>query len=236
MRRFHLPRKSNYHRTSANLLRYKSDIYGSIITAIVRPDCKKKDYQIHEGLLRHYTSYFRTALKPVWADGKRDTITLPDDNPTLFKIFFHWLYSGKLYSNLASDGSVPISESDLCVLFVFGDCRGIPGLCNAAVDLLFQCFAGEWRYANGCLNYIYDNTSTESALLAIFVDLAVGTFSFPQFRACENIYPKEFLIDVISRSRELKSWPGNLENKKKFLDKKAAEMCMYHGHKDPYIM
>jgi hypothetical protein len=149
-------------------------------------------------------------------------------------MLFHWLYSGRLYSSLATDGGLPISDLDLCALFVLGDYCGIPELCNEAVDLFFQSFASNWVFPTDCLPYVYDSTLPNSKLRAILVDLAVGSFSFSTIKISEHLYPKEFLSDVILRSRELKHWPGDIDNKTWFLHQNAAKLCMYHDHEDPY--
>ncbi|KAH4779353.1 hypothetical protein HBH63_128640 [Parastagonospora nodorum] len=212
------------------------DTYGPIVTVVVGSECDKKEFHIHGGLLQHYSSYFRRAMKPEWTRDATDRIELKQEDPALFQIVFHWFYSGKLYSTPAANGQVPVSEPDLCKIFVVGDCRGIPELCNAAINLLFQRFANEWAYACRCLNYIYTNTIAGSCLRSLFVDLAVSSFSFDKLKENESSYPKEFLIDVVLRSRELKTWPGNVGSKKGFLENKAAEICKYHDHKDPHII
>lgn len=194
-----------------------------------------KKFYIYAGLLKHYSSYFRSALKEVWQEGATQTITLAEDSPTVFSTFFHWLYSGKLYSHVAPNGKVPLSENELCTLYIFGDVRGAPEFCNAAVDVLFQRFAGEWAYPVHSLPYVYENTPTRSKLRNVLVDIAVETFGFTNLKEAADSYPKEFLVEVVLRSCHLKTYPGCiLLSKQKYFEKKVAEMCMYHNHDDPH--
>jgi hypothetical protein len=43
--------------------------------------------EFHKGLLTHYPSYFRAAVKEEWSAG--GIITLPEDDPEVFEIVFH---------------------------------------------------------------------------------------------------------------------------------------------------
>jgi hypothetical protein len=153
--------------------------------------------------------------------------------PTL-RLFFHWSYCGKLYSPVDGNGQIPFSYGDLCAFYVFGDIRGAPEFCNAAIDLLFRKFATGWAYPGTCLHYAYDNTTANSELRSVFVDLAVDAYTFANLRQHETGHPKDFLIDVVLRTRESKTWPGNCDNRQMFVTKKAAEMCNYHDHRCPH--
>lgn len=207
-----------------------------MVTIIVGSDIKKH-YNIHAGLLKHYSSYFRNGLKEGWKEGATRTFALVDEDPNIFQLFFHWIYSDRLYSTLTKDDKIPVSMADLCALFVFGDARGIPELCNTVIDTMFQKFANEWTYPCSCLTKVYDNTLHGSKLRKIFVDLGLETHDFTEMRKSEDLYPKEYLMDVVLRSREKKIWPGNFSNKERFLKVKATALCFeYHDHGDPHIM
>jgi hypothetical protein len=45
------------------------------------------EFHIHKGLLTHYPSYFRAAVKEEWSAG--GIIALPEDDPEVFEIVFH---------------------------------------------------------------------------------------------------------------------------------------------------
>jgi hypothetical protein len=98
----------------------------------------KQTFDVYEGLLKHYSTYFRTALKEEWAEGQSKTITLACDSPTVFRCFFTWLMIRKLYAQLDSAGRIPVDFDTICEAYVFGDARGIPEFCNASIDILFQ--------------------------------------------------------------------------------------------------
>jgi hypothetical protein len=144
-----------------------------MVTIVVgTDDTDKESFFAHEGLLRHYSTYFQAALKKEWIGEAVKVIELPDDDLDTFRAFFHYMYSRKLYSCLTDEGNIPLDGCDICYIYVFGDARGAPELCNAALDLLFQKHCQEWTYPTGQLNYVYDETPARSSLRKYLVDFA----------------------------------------------------------------
>jgi hypothetical protein len=47
----------------------------------------QSEFHIHKGILTHYRSYFRAAVKEECGAG--GIITLPEDDPKVFEIVFH---------------------------------------------------------------------------------------------------------------------------------------------------
>jgi hypothetical protein len=176
------------------------ETYGSMVLVTVGTGENLGTFHLHEGLLRHYSSYFHAALKPEWqASSPPKAITLDLDDPKGFQAFFNWLYTGALYSTLNSNGSVPLRPVQICQIYVFGDARGIPELCNAAVNTLLQVSIQDWTFESPCLNYIYANTLPGSKLRKLMVDDAVGTYDFANLLDGAQLdkYPKDFLAEVL---------------------------------------
>lgn len=192
-----------------------------------------RTFPVYEGLLKHYSSYFRAALKKVWIEGQSKSVTLPTEDPEVFRAFFRWISTGKLYSRLAPDGKIPLTFETICEIYVFGDARGAPELCNATINMLFQKCMQDWVYPSSTLDYIYDNTPDKSVLRNFVVDYAVETFSFSDIRLNEPEYPKSFLVSVIKRLVEVderlcymnRGPPGN------YIHWKKTQICSkYHDH------
>ena len=169
-----------------------SDDYGPIVTVKVGNPDPYREFHVYEGLLSHYSSYFKAAMKDCW--GGLKTIELEDDDPEVFKAFFRWLYTGKLYSALDASGKVPLTMRRICEIYVFGDARGAPELCNAAVDLLIQKMHHEWIFPTTTCSFAYENTLPGSALRKLLVDDAVEHYSFSD------------LVDPIQRSKGLETY------------------------------
>ncbi|KAI4921469.1 hypothetical protein J4E85_008814 [Alternaria conjuncta] len=185
--------------------------YGPIITVTVGNWSSKREFHVYEGLLSHYSSYFKAAVKDCWGNSK--TVELKDDNPEVFQAFFHWVYTGKLYFALDASGEVPLHFPLIYEIYIFGDARGALDLCNAAIDLLIQKMNQEWAFPQLHLSYIYENTLTGSALRKVLVDFAIDTFRFtdlvdPSQRAKEMVsYPHEFFAELVVAFMALEAEP-----------------------------
>ncbi|KAI4631818.1 uncharacterized protein J4E87_002524 [Alternaria ethzedia] len=189
----------------------RPDHYGSIVKVTVGKQDNRREFHVYSGLLAHYSSYFKAALKNCWRTP--ETVNLEDDNPEVFLAFFSWIYTGKLYSALDASGKVPLSTKLICEIYVFGDARGAPELCNATVDLVTQKLHHEWMFPNQDLAYVYENTLHGSALRKVLLDFAVNNFRFSdlvdpiQRSRGLTQYPKDFLGDVLMALMALGSTP-----------------------------
>lgn len=84
------------------------------------------------------------------------------------------------------------------------------------------------------LLHIYDNTPEDSKLRTLLVNIAAESFGFDAMKNNADLFPKEFLIDVILRSQDVGRFPGDLQDKDKFLEEMASQMCTYHDHDHPH--
>ncbi|CAO2658107.1 Nn.00g073670.m01.CDS01 [Neocucurbitaria sp. VM-36] len=209
------------------------DNYGAVVTVHVGVGEGKRTFHVYEGLLKHYSGYFRAALGDHWVEGQLRTIQLYDDNNEVFRTFFHWISTGKLYSKLTSEGKIPHQFHQICQLYVFGDAREIPELCNAAVDLMFQKLCQDLVFPYTELNYIYSNTCDGSALRKLLVTVGVENFSWEGLRQHSRSYPKEFLLDVMELLRDRQTplgGPGMGIGK--WNHTRKLKICSeYHDHK-----
>jgi hypothetical protein len=184
-------------------------------------------------LLKHYSAYFRRALKKEWAEGQSKTVTLAAEDPKVFQAFFNWIMIGRLFGQLDSEGEIPLSHRLICRIYVFGDARGVPELCNAAVDLCFQkCIQG-WDYPVHSLSYVYDNTVEDSKLRKFLVRYGMENFDFETLRDDEHCYPKDFLIDLVEELRVQDRTLRHLRTVSagEYTYSKVSEICsQYHDH------
>jgi hypothetical protein len=162
-------------------------------------------------LLTHYSVYFKTALKDCWLEGTTKTVILSEEIPEIFQAFFTWLFAGRLYSSLDVAGKIPFTFKFICQIFVFGDARGAPEFCNAAVDLLWQKMQQDWAFPLHDLDYVYENTQPNSLLRKLIVHFAMETYRFegikdPTNRSLDS-FPKEFLADVVTAFMNLGKRP-----------------------------
>ena len=55
---------------------------------------------IHKEFICHLFSFFRSATDGTWAEARTGVVDLPDDDPKIFEIFEHWLYTSILRINI----------------------------------------------------------------------------------------------------------------------------------------
>lgn len=153
------------------------------------------------------------------------------EDPEVFHAFFHWMFTKKLYSHLTSEGGIPLETGLICAIYVFGDARGIPELCNAAVDLLFQKVAQDWICPSGDVAYVYDNTMEGSRLRACLVDHAVDKYNFVDLKKRVSRCPREFLVDITENFRDKITTISSVRSvgTRTYVAARTAEICSkYH--------
>ena len=55
---------------------------------------KKQEFQVHCGLISHYSIYFQAVLR----DGSGDDIEIPSDDPKVVDTAIHWMYTTRFWS------------------------------------------------------------------------------------------------------------------------------------------
>lgn len=189
-------------------------------------------FVIYEGLLAHYSSYFRAALKKEWLGEGTRSLSLPEDNPETFNFFYHWLYTGKLYTKPAAKGEIPMEPLTICDVYIFGDMRGIPELCNSAIDLLYQRIRQLQCFPVYILKHVYGNTPDNAALRKLLVDLKVGHSPFGEKSTCDA-FPPRFLHEVLqtlSRENVKLAYLSCTTAKEERAAEKTQICAKYHNH------
>ncbi|KAL5445397.1 hypothetical protein PMIN06_008097 [Paraphaeosphaeria minitans] len=111
--------------------------FGPIITVLVGQGEAQHKYEIHKGLLAHYSAYFRNALKDLWAEDEDKTVKLPGEYQVGFQIFYNWLYTRSIYTS-REEGRIPLTFEAIVASYIFGDAHQSPEFCNAAINVLMQ--------------------------------------------------------------------------------------------------
>lgn len=191
----------------------------------------QREFHVYKSLLEHHSSYFRTALKPTWKEGATRVVKLPEDDPDIFAIFFHWIFTGKLYPKLTAKGKVPLSFLEAFRVYVFSDARGIPALGNASINLIFQKSFQDWKCPTDHLQYVYENTLPGSRLREFIVDDALECYNFTKLAEEPELFTKDFLVEVFrSKMRGLCPGRPSLLDRATYIKEKKDELCKYHIH------
>lgn len=115
----------------------------------------------------------------------------------MFRIFFHYIYSGRLYSKLI-DREISTSRFDISQLYFFEDMRRTLESCNACIDLWFQKHAMHSSSLFPLVPSIYENTPDDlwprRCNMDIFISSATKNLRDHNLEA--NV-PPELLADVV---------------------------------------
>ncbi|KAF2276942.1 uncharacterized protein EI97DRAFT_457689 [Westerdykella ornata] len=204
--------------------------YGQMITVVVGKGKRQRSFQVYEGLLTYWSSYFRAALSPAWKEANSNIIELPEDSAKVFEAFFHWLFTERLEREGTS-----LSSRLICKLYVFSDARGIPELGNAAIDLLFQKTASDWIFPAEDIGYIYRNTRSASGLRKFIQDDSVCIDWAESMEEGEKYPPAEFFADILARVSQGTLVIPSFERRptdEEHIENLRKKLCEYHEHPD----
>ncbi|KAF2232549.1 hypothetical protein EV356DRAFT_505068 [Viridothelium virens] len=209
-----------------------STAYDSTVTVAVGPE--KKKYQVHRGLLIHHGTYFKHALHGDWIEAQDQVITLSEDSTEVFDAIYSWLYTRRLYDS-ATDSSVETKVSlnflTLCQIYVFGHVRGIPAVCNAAVDCIIAKAINENVVPTNCIRYVYENTLPGSNLRKLMVEFVIIGLQPETLYNVRDKLCEDFLIDlVVSVSNLRPKCKGPLHGYRAL---QSINRCSFHTHGDP---
>jgi hypothetical protein len=132
-------------------------------------------HELPRGLIRWHTSYFAVALDPDSDIGSKHGELRLREKPVVFAAFVCWLWTGRLKDAPESAADTPDNDIYLAPvllfeIWVFGDMRDVPGLCNAAIDMLHKRTTAKWSITTSEIPWIYENTRPGDALRRFMVD------------------------------------------------------------------
>ncbi|KAF2164683.1 hypothetical protein M409DRAFT_25077 [Zasmidium cellare ATCC 36951] len=164
-----------------------------------------KTFDIHKGILKFYSGYFRAAISNIengrFAESGDGVICLAEDQPHTFDKFKSWLYTRDVGS-VVEEGDC--NESDcswkiLCQLWCFGDQSWILLLQNEVLSTLHRRIARRNFTPTVELGYVYDNTGPQSALRRYMIHAVAMKFNEPkEVLEYDDRFTKEILLDLVA--------------------------------------
>lgn len=206
----------------------------------VLKDTLKDDVQAHEiprGLLRLRFSYFVAALDLDSDIGSKDGELRLNENHAVFEAFLCWIWTGRLKDipeslEGASATDFYLSSTLLCKIWTFGDLRGVPGLCNAAIDMLHERITARWKTPDRHVPWAYANTASGAPLRRFMVDICTllkGSSFWERLEDELKEIPVQFVLDalpiLISR--------GQAAEPMKRAAWTVLDRCQWHDHSGP---
>lgn len=184
---------------------------------------------MHKGLLCYHSTFFNRTFNGNFREAFTGIAELPQDDVKVFERFNVWLYTGRLYDSVEGSKVTPPSTELLIKIYLFGDCRGIEALKNAAMDLL------GWNDGPppSALKLIYDGTPEGCKLRRYAVDalawactswLRKGELTDKEIANLLIRKPRDFVADFVRRL--LLDDDGN----PRLQEPSSHGLCRYHDH------
>ena len=191
---------------------------------------QSRSFYIYKGVLCYFSDYFKAALCGEFTEANSDSVTLDENNPHIFGFVFRWLFTGKL---ACADGNEePLSQLELCLIWIFADQKIMPQLQNDSIDELYSAISKEKVISNHeeLLHAVYAGSTEGSAIRRMIVEglVRVGDFSALTY-VTRDSWPDELLVDLVKRLSSAMSRNGEMvEN---VVTKWGAmRCCNFHDH------
>lgn len=199
---------------------------------MVGTGANRQTFYVYRDLLSFYSGYFKAALNGSFAEANTGIIRLATEEPAVFTGFVKWLYTHKHRADKITDANDTEYYMSIVKLWIFADRRDVPLLMNEMVDLFQQSMVASWILPSGTIKEIYNNTTQESALRRMVVDMhaslsGCGTRAHIPYNS--KFYTQNFLIDLFKSLVATSPRRPRLSQEQY----KKVEMCpAFHVHEE----
>lgn len=125
-------------------------------------------------LLAYFSPFFDKALCGGFAEGFKDQVLLPQDEPRLVRLLVDWTVSGQITAVAAEECAGAHGENmemDLAMAaaWVMGNKYLCPGFCNAIMEHFLEHHRSDHPSPN-TLRYVFENTLDDCKLRSAMMD------------------------------------------------------------------
>jgi len=142
--------------------------------------------------------FFKTAFNGSFQEGNDQSMSLPEDDVQIFRIYRAWVYTGQLRYNFDEEEC----WLHLGKLWIFADKICSPRLKNKTLDAFFELITKNREVPfpkPETVDYVYGKTMPDSALRRIFVRLFLYLYSTSGADKMD-LYPQEFLAMALRKA------------------------------------
>lgn len=205
------------------------------VKVLVGPD--KEEFLIHESVIAKPGTFFETALKKEWIEGKERTVELLEDDPDVFELYTQWVYTGKIFCKSTSGIHSPTTSQNFDTIIdlyllgqklldrVFQD-RVIDALLATTHDMRGKETQTRWFPVGGTVDRLYLGTIKGCPMRRLLVDIYIQ-HGQEKWMTGYSQMDAEFLGDLGIAFFKTRADPQILR-KLDVLDKDPK--CAYHHH------
>ncbi|KAI9731796.1 MAG: hypothetical protein M1834_004585 [Cirrosporium novae-zelandiae] len=176
-----------------------TNLFDSVVQIKVGP--KGELFEVHKGLLLHYSGYFKCALSGRFKEAHENIIVLETEDVAIFELFFTWIYKDAIAKQ---EKQLPLAlgiecntPNNLMGLYAFADGRRIPRLCNAVAVMIrdnqkILSHQDKLTFFTECVSQI----RKELPLRQLLIDLCVYADTLLGWRPANH--PNDFVTDVFN--------------------------------------
>ena len=191
----------------------------------------EKTFDVHRGLLCYHSDYFLACLNDDLPQDSASQFTLEDEDPTIFAIFFIWMYTSNLMDDNTGRAPEDLSWEVLVELYLFAHRRLARRFSDACIDALIMKMNATRELAPPALvERAWNNSVTPGdPIRRLFVEFSVQVPDVLGHLGIEGVeaYPKEFLAQVLHETGHRKTLEGQIgaENLRLW-----EFRCSFHTH------
>ncbi|KAL9095494.1 MAG: hypothetical protein Q9165_002365 [Trypethelium subeluteriae] len=193
---------------------------------------KAQKFIIHENALRSKSPFFEAALSKPWAEARERRVTLPEDDPEVFKLYVQWLYTDRIHCSTPpgnnSKGWDFIHEMDLIIkAYCLGEKLQDVAFKDSLIDSFIALRSLEkdmWLPHLPITKFLWENTPKGSSMRRLVVDYYVWLHAADATQVKQSDC-LEFLQDFVA---------GLLQHRGNPIFERAPfckeSTCAYHEH------
>jgi len=183
-----------------------------MVTLIAVESDDTKEFLVHKEFACHYSPTLNAAFNSTFIEGQTQTYRLEKISEGAVRLLVQWLYTQKLdivqlrnsYGEPEGDDITEMNDEEtkdeyLCLaqLWVLADQFLIPKLQNLVLRIFDEIRVKTEGMLDGCLSYVYENTSKESKIRLLFVHRFACYVSSDSYAKNPDDLPREMLLDLV---------------------------------------
>ncbi|KAK4540191.1 hypothetical protein LTR36_009689 [Oleoguttula mirabilis] len=141
-----------------------SEMFDDLIIIEVGTGDTKRTFEVFKGVLCFYSAYFSSALNGRFRESTEGVIKLPTEDPLIFDLFHHWLFTRRLFDSTLEPSSL-LDYRTIAKLWIFADAHLVPLLQNTIADIFAEKMMTSVTAPDSqTIDFIYENSSQGSLL------------------------------------------------------------------------
>ena len=203
--------------------------FSNTVTVLVGSE--EQSFTIHQDLICAKSKFFKAACSTRWRSGNERAVRLPDADPSIFKAYSNWIYSGGLPKDTCtserSDDDKAAETALLVELYILGDKLDDIEMRNAIKRQLLNTMRRQSTLTDSKpIRRIYESTLPGSLMRKMMVDVTLKRQVPSNFAEIISMYPLEFVQDVAVAGLEATqcvTWDRMVEEVGKWEEKSQPE-------------